>query len=61
MSAGLIVKFFSVLFLVLTYIVYKAPVEPRVEPVNETNVVAEDDIVRKITISVFNAIFLVIL
>ncbi|KAF6027995.1 hypothetical protein EB796_013701 [Bugula neritina] len=32
MSAGLIVKFFSVLFLVLTYVVYKPPEEPRPNP-----------------------------
>ena len=31
MSAGLIVKFFSVLFLVLTYIVYKPPVDSQPE------------------------------
>lgn len=45
MSAGLIVKFFSVFFLVLTYIVYKPPVEPKTEPNNAAHVVAEDDIV----------------
>jgi len=44
MSAGLIVKFFSVFFLVLTYIVYKPPVEPKTEPNNAAHVVAEDDI-----------------
>lgn len=33
MSAGLIVKFFSVFFLVMTYIVYKPPAEPKPDQV----------------------------
>lgn len=37
MSAGLIVKFFSVLFLVLTYVLYKPPLEAKPEQIMVTD------------------------